>query len=442
MTAPSRLARRTALRPEPETAANLLFIRKGTALTLGVSLGLLATWAAVATWAVLNSDLLAAHFIARENARQLDYEQRIAALRASLDRLASQRLVEQSGLHARVSELAARQAQLEERHSLIANLVGQSGTGAASGADASLKPLASLTEGTSLADAQPGSRAKPTPLPETFELRRDSPGGPPPDGRSAPRRESMRAPESQIAALESSLRASETAQLQLVQRVLRRSQAQVEALQRAIAEVGVEVDPAGAMPAKSGVGGPFVPLTAEGAADPFKALLDAAQTSLLTLDRLRRTTAALPLAQPTAGEPELTSGYGMRIDPFTRMPAMHTGIDFRAEPGAVVRAAGPGRVTTAEYAGGYGNMVEIDHGNGVTTRYAHLSSIGVTLGQSVAAGTPIGRVGSTGRSTGAHLHYETRIEGAAVDPQRFLRAGARLAQARLQSTSSTAAVPP
>jgi murein DD-endopeptidase MepM/ murein hydrolase activator NlpD len=83
----------------------------------------------------------------------------------------------------------------------------------------------------------------------------------------------------------------------------------------------------------------------------------------------------------------------------------------------------------AEYSGGYGNMVEIDHGHGITTRYAHLSHISVSEGQKVSHGSIVGRVGSTGRSTGPHLHYETRIEGDAVDPMRFLRAGQRLGDA-------------
>jgi murein DD-endopeptidase MepM/ murein hydrolase activator NlpD len=130
-----------------------------------------------------------------------------------------------------------------------------------------------------------------------------------------------------------------------------------------------------------------------------------------------------------AGDPDLTSGFGARIDPFTRSPALHTGLDFRADHGAPVRAAGAGRVIGAEYAGGYGNMVEVDHGNGVTTRYAHLSAIAVGVGQTVAAGTVLGRAGSTGRSTGAHLHYETRINDEPVDPQRFLRAGLKIAEA-------------
>ena len=85
-----------------------------------------------------------------------------------------------------------------------------------------------------------------------------------------------------------------------------------------------------------------------------------------------------------------------------------------------------GTVVSAGWSGGYGRMVEVDHGNGLSTRYGHLSEIDVKVGQSLKAGQPVGRLGSTGRSTGPHLHYETRIDGEAVDPQKFLNAGAKL----------------
>ncbi|WEF53117.1 M23 family metallopeptidase [[Pseudomonas] carboxydohydrogena] len=107
---------------------------------------------------------------------------------------------------------------------------------------------------------------------------------------------------------------------------------------------------------------------------------------------------------------------------------MHTGLDFRASTGDPVRATADGKVTSAGWSGGYGRMVEIDHGNGLATRYGHLSQIDVKVGDVVKIGEVVGEVGSTGRSTGPHLHYETRINGEAVDPQRFLRAGARFAQ--------------
>jgi murein DD-endopeptidase MepM/ murein hydrolase activator NlpD len=105
---------------------------------------------------------------------------------------------------------------------------------------------------------------------------------------------------------------------------------------------------------------------------------------------------------------------------------MHTGLDFRAASGDPVRATANGKVVTAGWMGGYGRMVEIDHGNGLSTRYGHMSEINVKAGERIKIGQVVGAVGSTGRSTGPHLHYETRIDGAPVDPQKFLRAGVRL----------------
>jgi len=114
------------------------------------------------------------------------------------------------------------------------------------------------------------------------------------------------------------------------------------------------------------------------------------------------------------------------MDPFFRALAMHTGVDLRSNMGEPVRATAAGKVVVAGWSGGYGKMVEIDHGNGLATRYGHLSTIEVTEGQTVHLYQVIGRVGSTGRSTGPHLHYETRVDGDAVDPQKFLRAALRL----------------
>ena len=139
-----------------------------------------------------------------------------------------------------------------------------------------------------------------------------------------------------------------------------------------------------------------------------------------------RTLVAVPVRKPVIGEVDMSSPFGMRMDPFLGRPAVHTGIDLRGEVGEPVRATATGRVTIAGREGGYGNMVEISHGNGLATRYGHLSQISVKIGQVVRIGEIVGRIGSTGRSTGPHLHYETRINGEAVDPQKFLRAGLRL----------------
>ena len=143
-------------------------------------------------------------------------------------------------------------------------------------------------------------------------------------------------------------------------------------------------------------------------------------------DRLRRLLPSLPLRKPLEGPLDVTSPFGGRPDPFFGRLATHTGVDLRDPPGSPVRATGGGRVVSAGWNGGYGNMIEIDHGNGLTTRYAHLSAILVNEDQWVDAGATVGRLGSTGRSTGPHLHYEVRINGEPVDPQRFLRAGGRV----------------
>jgi len=140
---------------------------------------------------------------------------------------------------------------------------------------------------------------------------------------------------------------------------------------------------------------------------------------------VRRIAGQLPLARPLGNAP-ITSRFGARLDPFFGRPAMHPGIDFLAPTGYPVRATAGGTVVTADNAGGYGNMVEIDHGNGVTTRYGHLSAILVKVGQIVSKDALIGRIGSTGRSTGPHLHYEVRLDGKAIDPMRYIRAGSEL----------------
>jgi murein DD-endopeptidase MepM/ murein hydrolase activator NlpD len=179
----------------------------------------------------------------------------------------------------------------------------------------------------------------------------------------------------------------------------------------------------------SAIGGPLVAARLPAYAGSFEQHVYRVGIARAQVDRLTRTLASVPVRKPVMGEIDVSSGFGMRIDPFIRAPAMHTGMDFRGDTGDPVRATAAGNVTQAGPNGGYGKMVEIDHGNGLSTRYGHLSDIGVKVGQRVRAGHIIGRVGSTGRSTGPHLHYETRIGGDAVDPRKFLRAGMRLGAA-------------
>jgi murein DD-endopeptidase MepM/ murein hydrolase activator NlpD len=191
-----------------------------------------------------------------------------------------------------------------------------------------------------------------------------------------------------------------------------------------LADLGIEVGRAAAEGATSG---PFVPVTPpQSAASAFETQLYRINVARAQIDRYRQMLVAVPVRKPLIGEIDMTSPFGIRMHPLLGRLAIHTGIDLRGNLGVPVRATATGKVTIAGRAGGYGNMVEISHGNGLATRYGHLSAITVKTGQVVRIGEMVGRIGSTGRSTGPHLHYETRVNGEAVDPQKFLLAGLTL----------------
>ena len=162
-------------------------------------------------------------------------------------------------------------------------------------------------------------------------------------------------------------------------------------------------------------GGPF---DSASQADPtFKSLF----TSWKKLDNLADGAIAVPSEKPVRTA-EFTSGYGTRTDPFRGGAARHQGIDLAAPIGTAIYATADGIVSAAGWnSGGYGNLIKVDHGRGIETRYGHLSAILVSPGQHVVRGQQIARMGSTGRSTGSHLHYEVRIDGNAVNPIPFMK---------------------
>ena len=143
--------------------------------------------------------------------------------------------------------------------------------------------------------------------------------------------------------------------------------------------------------------------------------------SLSRMEALERGLKSIPQVMP-ASLKMISSGFGYRRDPFTGAAAMHAGLDFRGPVGAPIYAAAKGKVSFAGRKSGYGNCIEISHGNGLMTRYAHMSAFRAKVGQEVAAGDVIGAIGSTGRSTGPHLHFEVRINDRAVNPRPFLEA--------------------
>lgn len=193
--------------------------------------------------------------------------------------------------------------------------------------------------------------------------------------------------------------------------------------------------PSSYLPKGGALGGPLIE-----AKDPraLAAVLDVdegfaerirhAATNLSEAGALADAAARLPFAKPTANT-DKSSGFGVRFDPFTGRPAFHSGLDFGGGFGAPIYSTAPGVVSFTGVRSGYGNTIEIDHGGGFKTRYAHLSGIGVAVGQRVGVGQRIGALGSTGRSTGPHLHYEVWVNGRAQNPDRFVRAGEYVQQA-------------
>lgn len=194
------------------------------------------------------------------------------------------------------------------------------------------------------------------------------------------------------------------------------AQSRLARVERAIRSFGL--NPATLAGGANGQGGPFIPVRSAIAVEPE--LRDLA-VLLTRLNAMETALAAIPSARPTTAPME-TSSYGYRRDPFNGALAFHSGVDFPGSYGQPILAAAPGTVSYVGPRQGYGNVVEVDHGKGLMTRYAHLSGYGVRAGQGVKRGEAIARMGSTGRSTGTHLHFEVRVNGAAVNPRPFLEA--------------------
>ena len=183
-------------------------------------------------------------------------------------------------------------------------------------------------------------------------------------------------------------------------------------------------------PATGGKGGPFVAAEQPGLDELQSRVadLDLAidfNTDLFTyydarLQESRLSALLIPSAPPVDGP--IGSGFGFRADPINGRSALHTGLDFPAEVGTTIVAAAGGMVVTKEWHAGYGHVLEIDHGNGLITRYAHCSSIDVEVGALVKRGQHVAKVGNSGRSTGSHLHFEVLLEGSPQDPAKFLGA--------------------
>jgi murein DD-endopeptidase MepM/ murein hydrolase activator NlpD len=371
------------------------------------TLTIMAAWSVVtATYFAFHDEVIAG-LIARQADLQIAYEDRLAEMRARVDRIITRQLVNSEQVGEKLELVLRRQSMLEKRASTLSSLSEPSATGSTK---AGVR-YSSASDDTPMPRKR--SRARAGHDRQTF-LYPSVPTITPPGGNAEL--------DGKLTRLESALDRIEQRQTVSLNRLEESYGTKVRKVRSALAEIGVGP----AKRAEAGVGGPYVPVKVSANTDDFERQVHRILFARTQLERLNKTLAIMPIRRPVSGAIDVSSTFGMRDDPFLRRPAFHTGIDFRGDTGDAVRATGNGVVVSAGWSGGYGRMVEINHGHGLITRYGHLSKIVVQVGQMVKIGQVVGKMGSTGRSTGPHLHYETRVDGDAVDPQRFLRAGRRM----------------
>lgn len=385
------------------------------------------------TYLVLRDDLIGAT-MARQARMQHDYEDRISALRAQVDRVTSRQLLDQQVVEEKVEKLLDQQLALSSRHGKLGSLLKRAEDSGLSGKTIPV-PAFNPERSEKRADASAGVSA----IERLIGLKKPQTGGTQdtsgpvlayaPAGGAEMRETMSDRADRLFSNVTLSLKTIEQEQMERIENLTADASETTQAIGNILRRTGFEL--AGIPPAQNkqmldddgtALGGPYVePLTS----DAFETSLVKLDQSLERLEKVRKQARKLPFGNPSPGS-DITSRFGNRTDPFFRRLALHAGIDFRVRSGTKIRSTGAGMVTEAGRSGGYGLMVEIDHGGGLRTRYAHLSEVLVEKGDRIAAGAVVGRSGSTGRSTGPHLHYEVRRGGAALDPMRFLNAGLKL----------------
>jgi murein DD-endopeptidase MepM/ murein hydrolase activator NlpD len=424
--------------------------RAGVGALAALALLSFAWTVSVTIYVAFHDDLMGA-ILMRQAEMKAAYEDRLAEARAQLDEAARRQLLERNAFNGKVDEVMSRQARLEQRGAIVAALAGtearnqgvaarrQAATpnpadalSAIEALDPSTAPRASVDDAARAyaplpaPDVEPRT-VKPHPIDDSGETLSALPSDAPFTTASVATAGDNLDPSARLALLDPSLDRIESGQTKVLAVIDRAAERAVSRDAAIIAETGLDPAKLVLPHGEGGIGGPYIPAELDANA-PDPALTRVAR-DVATAERLRALMSFVPLRMPLSGEPSVTSGFGYRADPFLGRLALHPGVDLAEAYGAEIRAAASGRVVHAGPAGGYGNMVEIDHGSGLATRYAHMSETLVEEGQEVDGGAVLGRLGSTGRSTGPHLHYEVRVDGEPVDPERYLRAGADLAAA-------------
>ncbi len=381
------------------------------------TLVVMAVWSILTgTYFAFREDVLTG-LLGREAKMQSAYEDRIAELRGEVDSITSRQLLNQQQFEQKLKTLLDRQARLERRTDAL------TGDGLTTG---------SLPQARRARRAPVTQPPKPSPISDTVIYVA------PPDREARLQSRHARASATRLALrtstggldgildrVSASLDKVAQRQTAVLGSIEERVDGKARRMHSVLSDLGVPIGKT-----RVGAGGPFVPIRPPkpGASD-FARQFYRVEVARARIAHYNRVLIDVPVRKPVSGEIDVNSPFGVRTDPFNGRPAMHTGVDLHGEYGESVHATAAGTISIAGRDGGYGNMVEINHGNGLSTRYGHLSAIEVKVGQKVHVGQVIGRIGSTGRSTGPHLHYETRINGQPVNPQKFLRAGLRLGRA-------------
>ncbi|MGI9352417.1 MAG: M23 family metallopeptidase [Rhizobiaceae bacterium] len=368
---------------------------------------------------IFRDDLIASSY-ARQARIQHEYEDRIAALRSKLDRITSRQLLDQQAIETQVKELLARQDRIGGQAGKMQGLLQEAKTRGLNDTG--------IAENVPVPVTNP---AKTETVPETDVITTGSVAPVAGDSASlgsytnpsiATKTNTFRGTlmssaftEDLFGDVANAIGVIDANQRREVDAIRIAAAKRATKIESVLESIGVPFN----AEFDSGIGGPFVPLDHS---VEFETHLLALEQSLKLYDSVSSVAKTVPLGTPVTGA-KLSSRYGMRVDPFNKRMAMHGGLDFKAKRGTPVKATGYGVVLKAGRQGGYGKVVEIKHKNGYTTRYAHLSRIKVQIGQHVTKGEIIGKVGSTGRSTGPHLHYEVRKNDKTRNPAKYIQAG-------------------
>ena len=310
------------------------------------------------------------------------YEDRVAQLRLEVDRLHSRNYAQTGDINLQLQEISQQQEVLTEQHQYVKALAEKASE---LGLDVAALPAS------------------------TSPIAASDPAASPAD---------------QVAATSANVQQMLTESRSAMASLSRSASQSADAILGELRTIGIQPD----IPANDAAGGPLLPPVEGAQNDDLVDDANVVMSALLRFKAAREAIDAAPVHTPYDGTLRISSTFGNRRDPFTGRAAFHSGIDFPAPSGTSVLSAGAGKVSFVGQRSGYGNVVEVDHGNGLVTRYGHLSAFLVKEGQIVATGTPIAKVGSTGRSTGPHLHFEVRRDDNAVNPQQFLNVGKRLQQ--------------